>query len=382
MSVVSRRKSGFLFEDSFDSLTLDSKWNMTPNDSSRWSLSDAPGSLRLKGGAEPLQLFLETLTPMKQFVLDMKNSYNPKASGSTGGLTVFINHNDFFHVEEYYDASQGTAKTFPWLRLIRDYNTYTAYWSEDGAIWHIIGSEEFNRLAPKIGMFLNSSATDDYLDMEHVRVFSLPTLTVSNLSPGIRVELLDSTGAAVDSKTCRTSQTSIHFDMTQHPIPFTGSLRFAEADGKTTISSSDQIEMWGGDEYDFSPSLTLFFIDGEGREVHLQDNTEEFLGHMLQGQYREVKMIARNTMHHGTFTGIQGVLTSYAGTDQYKRLVDVATDKNGVPGTWGDAFTLPDTAAGNEQVFWTRISRETDPSLVDKTTHVHFGLNLSAVYTK
>lgn len=382
MSVVSRRKSGFLFEDPFDSLSLDSKWNMTPNHSSRWSLSDSPGSLRLKGGAEPLQVFLDSLTPMKQFVLDMKNSYNPKASGSTGGLTVFINHNDFFHVEEYYDAAQGITKTFPWLRLIRDYNTYTAYWSEDGTIWNIIGTEEFNRLAPKIGIFLNSSASDDYLDIEHVHVFSLPTLTVSNLSPGTRVELLDSKGSAVDFKTCRTSQTSIQFDMTQYPIPFTGSLRFIEADGKTTISSSDQMEMWGGDEYHFSPSPTLFFIDGQGAEVHLQDNTEEFLGHMLQGQYKEVKMIARNTMNIGTFTGIQGVLTSYAGTDQYKRLVDVASDQNGVPGAWGDSFTLPDTSTGTEQVFWTRISRETDLALADVTTHVHFGLNLSAVYTK
>lgn len=382
MSVVSLRKSGFLFEDPFDSQSLDSKWNMTPNDSSRWSLTDAPGSLRLKGGAQPLQLFLDSLTPVKQFVLDMKNSYNPKASGSTGGLIVFINNNDFFLVEEYYDAAQGTTKTFPWLRLVRDYNTYTAYWSEDGATWNIIGTEEFNRLAPKIGIFLNSSATDDYLDIEHVRVFSLPTITVSNLSPGTRVELLDSKGASVDSKICRTGQTSILFDMTKHPIPFTGSLRFMEADGKTTISSNDQSEMWGGDEYAFSPSPTLFFVDGDGNEVHLQDNTEEFLGHVLQGQYKEVKMIARNTMNHGSFTGIQGVLISYAGTDQYKRLVDVAVDQNGVPGTWGASFALPDIAAGNEHIFWTRISRETDLALADITTHVHFGLNLSTVYTK
>ncbi|WP_432776008.1 hypothetical protein AAFJ72_03110 [Brevibacillus gelatini] len=381
MSVVALRKSGAIYSDDFSSPSLDSRWSVSPTDPSRWSLTDAPGSLRLKSGAQPLYLFLDALSSIKQFVFDMKNTYNPQTSQSTGGIAVFADHTDFFRVEEYYDSALGTVKSFPWLRLVRDYNTYSAYWSEDGNIWHIIGSEEFNRLAPKIGIFFDSTA-DDYLDIEQIRIFSHPALTVSNLSPGTRVELLDSQGEVVDSKTCRAGQTTVQFDMLKHPIPFHGSFRFFKADDQEPISSSDQLEMWGGDEYDFAPSLTLFFIDGEGNEVLLQDNTEQFLGHMLQGQYKEVKMIARNTMNSGTFTNIQAMLTSYAGTDQFKRLVEVAADQNGVPGTWGDSFTLPDTAAGHEQIFWTRISRETDPSLIEKTTHVHFGLKLSSVYMK
>ncbi|GED68092.1 hypothetical protein BRE01_17940 [Brevibacillus reuszeri] len=380
MSVVSLRRSGFIYEDHFDSPSLDSQWNMTPNDSTRWSLSESSGSLRLKSGAQPLYLFLDVLSSIKQFVFDVKNSYNPTEPGNTGGIAVFADSKDFFHIEEYYDSSLGTAKSYPWLRLVRSLNTYSAYWSDDGVIWNIIGSEEFNRLAPKIGIYLASSS-NDYLDAQQVRVFSLPEITVSNLSPNTFVELLDSQGNVVDAKTCRTGNTSIRFDMTKHPIPFTGSLRFIEADGKTAISSSETFEMWGGDEYSFSPSLTLFFIDVENNEVQLQDNTEEFLGHMLQGQYREIKMLARNTMKSGTFTNIKAVLTAYAGTDQYKRLVEVAPDNQGTPGKWSDTFTLPDTVPGQEHVFWARISRETDPLLIEKTTHVHFGLNLSSFYS-
>lgn len=146
MGVARLKESGRIYEDAFVSSNLDSKWEVLPNDATRYEAGS--GSLVLKHGQDPLYMFYKSLTDMKQFVMDVKNSYNPDTEGCYGGIIVFVDEHNYMEIEEFLDVSLPTPllKTYPWIRLIRDYNYYTAYWSDDGLIWNIIGSVELGEL--------------------------------------------------------------------------------------------------------------------------------------------------------------------------------------------------------------------------------------------
>jgi hypothetical protein len=358
-------------------LLLDSRWEIVPNDPTRWSLDSAAGEVRLKHGLEPIYLFLPTLSEEKQFVLDVKNTYNPLTSPDVGGLVVYSDPTDHIKLEEYFDVSKGTSQSYPWLRLVRDYNSYSAYWSEDGIHWHFIGTQEFDRTMPRIGLFLEGESGEDLL-VEHVRVYRATEAVIGGLVEGIRVDLTDENGNVVDSRVCPAGQSEIHFPLTDKPIPYSGHFRLVMNEASDPLLSPLLPAIWGGDTYVFGQNADLYYVDEDGAERRLAENIEEFLGYINNGSqlYREIKMIAKNDNAKALQINIG--LTPSHGTDHYARLVHLAPDANGAPGAYSSGVTLPTIASGNQGVFWLKVSRETDPALYHLTTEVYFGLNVSS----
>lgn len=361
MGVVTLQRQGLIYEDDFSS-SLDARWEAIPNDSSRYEVS---GSLRLIHGADPVFLFFDPLTAEKQFVLDIKNNYNPSEDGDFGGIAVYANDTDYILLEEYFDSVAGTTKSYPWLRLVRDYNTYTGYWSEDGSTWNLIDTQEFDRVSPKIGVFLMGAAGVDLI-VERVRIFRSTRVQVDNLEAGAKVELKDAAGAVVDTKICRTGQSSVQLNTASLPQPFTGRVSVTGTN-LTVYNSTYDFTLWGGDQYSFEVTLDLYFLD-DTVEKPLLKNIEEYLGYVNATPSRETQMILRG---NGTFKNVTVDLEAYEG-DDYQRLVDIAPDVSGAAGTYSKWLNLGTIT--NEARFWIKLSRETDPTRFK--SDVHFGIKV------
>ncbi|WP_145052846.1 hypothetical protein [Paenibacillus xylanexedens] len=380
MGIVSLKRRGLIYQSDFSVPSLEPEWEVLPNDPARLSLTEAAGSLRLKHGGSPLYLFYAPLSETKQFVMDVQNVYNPTMATDTGGIAVFAGEQEYLMLEEYFDTTKGTVATYPWIRIIRDYNQYSMYWSDDRVSWNIIGSEGFDVLKPKVGLFLGGSSGEN-MDVQNVTICHSTKFEVTNIGAGTKVILKDATGTIVAEKTCRSTDASVFFDTSGLPQPFTGSLEVTLRSG-VSFSSAEKLDIWGGDQYAFEPNVDLFFIDQEDKEVALESGVEAFLGFLNPGNsgYRNIRMLAKNLMSAGALTDVTIQTSSYKQTDQYSRLVSLAKDDAGTPGILGSTVNLGIIAVGEATPFWLQVRRETDAGLTGKT-EAYFGLSARATYT-
>jgi hypothetical protein len=380
LSIVSLQAAGLLYEDSFDSTSLDSRLEIVPNDTGRWSLTEVSGSLRLKHGATPLYVFFEELTSIPQFVLDVKNVYNPTEAGDVGGVIVYANDDDFISLDEYFNTALGTTQTYPWLRVVRDYNTYYAYWSNDGVIWNAAGSQAFNNEVPRVGLFLVGTSGEN-MDVEYVRVSTSTKIVLTSLVGGMIVDMLGSDDTVIASKTCRTNDSTVAFRADNLVFPLSGKFRVTLPGVTPTSYTSDLFSVMAGDKYKFSFDLDLYYVDDEGSDVSLGEAVEGFLGYLNSGDlgYKLVKMKVKNNFVSGTFTSTSVTAVAYRLSDAYSRLVHVASDSAGSPGTFGQTINISsEIGAGQTEVFWLKVDREFDASKIG--SEVFFGLNILSSY--
>lgn len=371
MPVVSLKQRGYYFETDFSEGADPLTWEVTPSNS---DVTTGTGGLLLQQGAAPVHLFLSELTNMKQFRLDLKNEYTPQTEQDMGGLIVYADDNDFIAVEEYYQ--NGEAHTFPWLRIVRDYNTYYAYWSEDGSVWNLIGSETFDRLAPKIGIFVQGDSPIS-MKAQHVRVVESTKVTVENVQAGMLVQLVDEQGAVLTQKRCRTNENKVELSIGHLTLPVYG--KFVIQTDIGTLQGSRYQEVYGGDVYEYEIQPELLYSNQEtGVMEYLDSGVDEFLGYLNapSGQmYRDTLIYVRNPLP-GTFNDITLTLASYGDYDHYLHFVEVAPDVDGVPGTFSSSVTIPTLATGEEKVFWLRMKRdETKP-----ISEVYFAIKLDTSY--
>ncbi|MGM7682855.1 hypothetical protein ACSVDA_11945 [Cytobacillus sp. Hm23] len=372
MGLVSLVERGFIYEDDFSS-GVNSRWEMSPNSPSR--LSHDGEKLNIFHGNNPLYLFLNELTDTQSFVFDVQNTYNP-SDGGVGGITAYGDRDNFIAVEEYFDSESGVLNTFPWIRLVRDYKNYFAYWSEDGVEWHTIGSSSLDAAAPKIGLFVEGTS-ENPLGVEKVRVFSSTEVSITNLLAGMKVSLVDGEGAEIKSQICREHDNKVVFDVADLPFPFNAKIVIDT--GADILDSNSFINIYGGDVYYFEVTPDILFYMGEAENpISLTVNTEEFLGHLATtNMEQECEVIIRNPLP-GTFSDIQINLVPYENDDHWDRLVDIADDEDGSPGEWRDAVNIPELLSGNDHKVWVKLKREFDETKY--TSSVYFGLKVFSSY--
>ena len=376
MGVARLKESGRIYEDAFVSSNLDSKWEVLPNDATRYQAGS--GSLVLKHGQDPLYMFYKPLTDMKQFVMDVKNSYNPDTEGCYGGIIVFVDEHNYMEIEEFLDVSLPTPllKTYPWIRLIRDYNYYTAYWSDDGLIWNIIGSVELAG-APQIGLYLKGEG-EHPMHVQYIRINKGTSIAVDNLTKGTVVDLIDQSGVVLESRVCRSEETVVHFNMDPYPYPFEGNFGIRLPDGNR-FQAMDSIKLYKGDLMYFEVTPDLYYKEsnpetGEDFDVLLYPNTDRFLGYLTAGgsATQEVRMFAKNPMISGDFKNVTFALTS--GTDK----VQIAPDVEGVPGSFSYSITAFTILPGASYRFWLRMQREESQDRY--ASQVKFSLQMYSTY--
>lgn len=369
MGVATVIKSGLLYEDEFGLDTLDSMWEVIPNTGSTYLIDN--GSIKIIPRVdEPVYLFIPELTGIDKFVFDVRNNFTPSTPSDIGGIIVFAADGDHIKLEQYYDEGSGDAITYAWMRLIRDYNNYSAYWSTDGSKWNLIGSRDFGTMAPKVGLFIEAGATLN-LEVEYVRVTSSTKATVGNIIANTLVRLEDLSENVKGVRTCRVGRDSVSFDLNGLASPFSGLFVFTFPNAH--VETSEDLLIRGGDEFRFEYSVELYYVD-EAEWIEVSPNMERFLGYLgfsPSSPQRNVRMKIKNNLS-GAFSN---VAMTIAQTTQSAYLY---YDNAGTIGEEvGEVLEVSSLDPNEEYVFWVVLVR--DPDIVQ--SEVNFAVNIDSSYT-
>jgi beta-xylosidase len=202
------------WEDPFSGPALDPRWSWIREDNSHWSLSAAPGNLRIvtqTGGlygtgfyALPNNLLL-TDAPSFDFEMTLKVAFSPTAETHTVGLLFYQDDSNYlnmvyvfnydkwmsFHREisgaAEYEAYEDPVNVSPvYLRIVRQNKSFIGLFSTDGTNWQKAGDFQLSSpfSTPKIGLAAYNgpsgvteiAANFDYFKVELLQSIFLPVV--------------------------------------------------------------------------------------------------------------------------------------------------------------------------------------------------------------
>ena len=347
MGYTKKIESGKRFYSDFLIEELPEEITMTPVDITRYSLSENPGHLRLKHGATPLYCLINN--EEDKIVVEMKNVYNPTVGGDVGGILAYADSTHNLKVQEYYNEIEGIIETYPYLRLVKNGNRYDVYSSIDGTTWVLEGTRYIVINTPRVGAFIDGNPDGaQNLDIDYLKVFKSLTLRVDALTEGMKVELYDSGDILLDTKICQVSATQVLFDISAYTLPLSGYFKvYDELDVLLETTDLD-IDIWGGDEWQFALALTLY-MDG----VELSNVIDEFLGYISKSE--EVQLELKN---EGDIQLTKTVSIVQNGTNVGYNLAWFAPDVAGVAGEYTqDSFEVT-LEPGASMFFWLKVERD------------------------
>jgi cytochrome c len=173
-----------LFRDDFDG-AIDPGWKWTKENKKTWSLTNKPGWLEIiagKGAVFARNLLFRPI-PEGNFELETKLIFEPTANYQIAGLIIYFNNtnlilfgraycnrrpacvDDGFYMDmlikgkapdgNFATPAPGTDTVF--LRLRREGDSYTSYYSEDGSQWTKIGTHASTMKPKFVGLATGQS---------------------------------------------------------------------------------------------------------------------------------------------------------------------------------------------------------------------------------
>ncbi|MCI0519502.1 MAG: ABC transporter substrate-binding protein [Chloroflexi bacterium] len=181
--------------DPFSAATLDGDWSWLNEDPTRWSLSERPGFLALTTSPDGPRNWLVRPIPNGDFDIRTRVIFTPTADFQAAGLLIAEDASNYLSLIRahcstappdctggngiYFDHVEGGAFMPPnygytpgaqgeaYLRLVREGKRYSAYYSEDGALWILIGVHELGAGVDPIQVGLMVSATGAAAEDNH-----------------------------------------------------------------------------------------------------------------------------------------------------------------------------------------------------------------------
>jgi hypothetical protein len=205
-------------EDDFSGPTLNPRWHWVREDPAHWSLTEAPGYLRIltqsgdiTAGANTAPLVLQSLQAFtsKDFDLQTRIVMTPAAGSQQGGLVIYSDDDNYVKLTYAYlggpkfeftgeigGVPQSLQVPAPagvndfYLRITKLGNTYMAYHSGDGLAWTPIGTQQGPGFSPlEVGLLafngVNGTSTEIPADFDLFRIDEIfPTFSdVSSAHP-------------------------------------------------------------------------------------------------------------------------------------------------------------------------------------------------------
>lgn len=348
-SLINRISSGFIFQDTFDATLLHERWQVSPSNNARYSLTEKPGFLRLKHG-DP-DLFILMNAPRTDFVIEVDTNYDPVELSDKGGIVAFRDNKTAVSMLEYYDDKMGTAYGFNNLRMVRHADLFEGYGSNNnGKTWEFVGASALD--APKIGVTLQGiqESGSDTLDISEIRMYRDTSVHVGNLNPGQTVKLVDSANAIVGSATCEPDHDYVKVNVQNIKFPLTAKVQLYDKTNFLLDETALHTDIWGGDVFWYGVTLD-FELDG----LLLRQDREYQLGNMENGSIER-----RGAIINNNDIPIHNVRASVAALSEYRgwEWVDIASDVFGLPGVYADSIELGTIHPGESIPIWIKIVRQ------------------------
>lgn len=349
MPLLNRIHSGLVFVDDFASGQLHPRWQVSPSDNSRYSLTDRPGYLRLKHGYPDLFILMDS--PRFDYVLEAETSYVPVRPTDQGGIVAFRDNETYIELLEYYDPQTGTTYAYDLIRMVRRGDLLEGYGSNNaGATWELIGTSYLS--APKVGLSLHGvqESTSDDLDVSSIRMYKDTIIQIGNLREGQIVKLVDDTGMVAAEATCMPDKDYADINCMNVRFPFKGRVQLYDS-GNFMLDQSELLEdVWGGDIFWYGVKLELE-IDG----VSLRQDREYQLGSMEGGSIeRRAYVINNNDIPLRAVKASVMALSEYYGWEW----TDIAGDSFGLPNIYGDVLLIGDMNPGDRIPIWIKVTRQ------------------------
>jgi regulation of enolase protein 1 (concanavalin A-like superfamily) len=190
--------------DGFGSSTLGTQWYWVRENSAKWSLSAAPGSMRITAQTGDLYASVNNQknillqeAPEGDFTINTKLTFPAKPSSNyqQAGLVIYQDDDNYVKlVRGYFNGNafefdkevsgvfgySGTADTITattiYLRITKVGNVYTGYYSTDGTNYTQVGTTQFtNFTSIKVGMISNlggDGTTEINADFDYFNISS------------------------------------------------------------------------------------------------------------------------------------------------------------------------------------------------------------------
>ena len=178
-------------DDDFSAATLDARWWWVNPDPAKWSLTARPGFLRILTSSESVagkNLALQN-APTGDYTVQTRLLFTPTTNYQKAGIVVYRDNANYLVLARqycnepaptcvgngiYFDRMEGgtgvgsnyalsTTKTGEaYLRIVKRGGTYTAYYSENGSTWTLVGAHTMGVALPYVGL----TAVRDLLDAQ------------------------------------------------------------------------------------------------------------------------------------------------------------------------------------------------------------------------
>jgi beta-xylosidase len=162
--------------DDFASSSLDSLWSWVREDDTHWSLTDNPGFLRITtqtggvvGPPNDQNNLLLTSAPSGDFQITTRVSIAPTQNFQFAALQVYQDDDNYVQINRAYangdtvnfdlevggvitNVQVAVANTTLYLRIAREGDTYTGYYSTNGSTWTQVGQHTASLTHPAVGV--------------------------------------------------------------------------------------------------------------------------------------------------------------------------------------------------------------------------------------
>lgn len=352
MAELIKTKAGKILYDNFATAGIEN-WLISPEDLSRYSLTERPGYLRLKHGTP--DIYLLRPLPADDFIFEAEFDYKPTVTGDTGGVTLYTSPEERVDIQIYYDATIDATKTYSRCRIVKTGNTYSLY-SFAGS-WELVGTTDASPLM--IGVVLSGADSVDYkpFDISQLKI-SGRQITVIGLDPGMKVELYDSNNILVASATAALDVAIV--DDPTIELGFTGYIKVYDA-ANTLLLTSDPVEIWPGDVFQYH-HLSALSITSDGSALSLTGDNN--FGKLTSGKLEKKLALVNNS--DTVFTNVTISVVQYDTATGWQMVTLALPDESNpnLPGTYSSKITIPTVQACSSYDFWLKIDRtgfEVDP---------------------
>jgi len=168
-------------DDNFSATTLDARWSWVNPDPAGWSLTTHPGFLRIlttPGSVGSKNLALQN-APNGGYLVETRLLFTPTGNYQMAGIVLYKDSANYLMLGRaycdtpaptcvgngiYFDHLEGgthvgsnyamstTNTGEAYLRVVRNGNTYMAYYSEDGTTWTLVGVHTVGVALPNVGL--------------------------------------------------------------------------------------------------------------------------------------------------------------------------------------------------------------------------------------